>query len=102
MHTGGLTLKKKKEKVNNRVSLFSNLHIRTKALLICSVALTAALTMAAAMVLNAYFIRQDKFKENEKLMITSTEQLMEMAIENGVSIAGKLYNNEELFEFLKK
>ncbi len=100
MHTGGLTLKKKKEKVNNRVSLFSNLHIRTKALLICSVALTAALTMAAAMVLNAYFIRQDKFKENEKLMITSTEQLMEMAIENGVSIAGKLYNNEELFEFL--
>lgn len=98
MHTGGRTLKKEKDE--NRVSVFSNLHIRAKVFLICLVALAAALTMTAAMALNAFYIRKAKFEESEKLMITSTEQLIEMAIENGVSIAGKLYNNTELFEFL--
>lgn len=98
MLTGGHKLEKGKEK--NKSSLLSNLSMSMKFAVMVILSVLAAAVMALVMLISVYNTRSKKYDESEKLIITSTEQIVEMAIENGVSIAGKLYDNENLFKFL--
>lgn len=80
--------------------MLSDMSMSLKFAVLCILSVIAAALMAAVMMISVSRARSSKYDESEKMIITSTEQIVEMAIENGVSIAGKLYDNDNILKFL--
>lgn len=93
---------KKRKKKHNYMKFISDIRINTRVLCILLALILAIGIMFAGMMIIVLSQRKDNKKELEQSVMVSTEQYMDTAVDNMISIAKTVYTNEALYDFLNK
>lgn len=81
---------------------FSNLSVRKKFLLLDIMTVLAVLLVWAAMLNTISKTQKSKYGQMEQTAVTVSEQIVNMTVENAVSIAKNIYTDESIYEFLNR
>ncbi|MDE5582599.1 MAG: hypothetical protein K2J08_02690 [Ruminococcus sp.] len=93
-------MKNRKQKYSG--SVFSDISIKAKFITADFAIIATAFFVIFAMFGAVGKSQGEKHKEKEKMMVTASEQLMEMTIDSGVAIAKSIYINENIYKFLDR
>lgn len=83
-------------------TLLSDMRIMQKLSVLIGAELLVFLFLLISMILSIRYVQEELSDTHEKTAIHSAEALMEMTIENGVSIARSIYTNEDIYLFLNQ
>lgn len=90
----------KKIKSNLKKSIISDIKLNTKSAIINILSILSSLAVIFAMINGISTAYEQKHSDMQKKIITASEQIMEMTIDNGVNIAKSIYINESIYQFL--
>lgn len=88
------------KKVKPRNSIISNIKLTAKITIISILAITSSIVVVIAMIKGIYASEKKKHINMQKTIVTTSEYLVEMTIENSVNIAKSIYTNENIYSFL--
>lgn len=92
----------KKRKSSRLSSVISDISIKAKTAVLTATVVIAVVSAVLAMFHAVRISQEEKHKNMQKMIVTASEQLMEMTIESSVAIAKSIYTNENIYNFLNK
>lgn len=81
---------------------FRNIPFRLKFIILYLLTLLCVSFIGLAMAFSLRGVQQEKYTRTENIAIIAADQIMNMSIENTVSVAQNIYTNEAVYDFLNK
>ncbi|MBR1823344.1 MAG: hypothetical protein IJ779_03805 [Ruminococcus sp.] len=85
-----------------KAALFSGMSVMKKFVFLDFLLLLAIAAVSAVLVATVMSVTAKKYKQIEKTVVSSTEQMTTLGIESAVSIAKNIYTNEPVYDFLNR